>query len=693
MGKNMRVVQRIKSKLSSAMPVFTVLGTLGLAYGVYRADDARGGITGFAQGIPETASALESARVAAVHVEVGTEIEAGQLIATLDTAAVDGEVAVAHAEKGRIEAELRAQKMMFGRRLDVDRENIEREARKESEALLELTAESRVLDHEIDRVTKLVAEHQAVAADLAPLSLRRAHLASLTTEKPRTIGILERQLNAASRRRQDIDDEAMGTGAKLTAELLVVQRRIDLLERRRAGLVVRAARKGRVLSIEKQPGEVATAGEPLVKLVSASHRVVACVPERRALGIREGDAARLWVRGQRGAPLAARLVTLGPIVSELPPRCWPNPKLPIWGREITLAIDTPIEVVVGEAFDVMLDGTPAPPLPVNADATPVATKAGGPAADTAPSLTRFEPHLMTMPPALARRTRFEPSGILARPNEGRYLIVSDDTGIKNGTDDGRPWLFWMDGAGSVDAAPVPIQGVETIDDLESITAGDDGEIYVLSSQSRNKHDRRRPARSALLRLRPGHTGFTVDGEVHLAELLEQSPEHATSLGLANGTRDLDIEGMSFHGGALYLGVKAPVDAQGDAMIWKVASPKVLFGPGSEKRLQGAGLAAWGHVHLDLDVDGSTVRGGISDLLFDGDDSLVIASTPSTAEAAAGGLWRVPQAGGGALKPELVRRFPGRKPEGMSRSLNAGKLMIVFDAGSATPSFLEMPWPH
>ncbi len=685
----MLFAKRLKARLPAVVPLVTLVGTLGAAAAVYHGQDARGALVGVAEGRPEAIAALEVARITAIHVAVGEEVQPNQLIATLDTSALDGEIAIVQADKRRLEAEAKAERMLLGRRLDVDREVVEREARREQEDLVRVNAETRALDSEIERVTKLVVEHQAVAGDLAQLSLRRAQLASLAHEKPLTLGVLTRQLGAAVRRRNEVDESSSATSAKHDAELAVVQRRIDLLEKRRAGFFLRASRKGRVASLDKHPGETAGPGESIVKVVSASGNVVVCVPERGALGLREGDSARLWVRGQRAAPLVGRTVALGPMVSALPDRCWPTPKLPIWGREVTVAIDEPIDVLAGATFDVVLDGTPAPPLPPpNDTGVPVAKRAGGPDAPGA----RGEPRPMLVPPSLARRTRFEPSGVLVRPAESRYLVVSDDTGIKDGADDGRPWLFSMDGTGAVDATPIPISGVSTIDDLESITGGDAGEIYVLSSQSRSKKGWQRPARSALLRLRPEGSGFKVDGEVHLAELLEDVPERAVALGLANGTRDLDVEGMTREDGALYLGLKSPLDASGNAIIWKIASPKALFDRSSSASKRLEGISIWGHARVDVDLDGRVVPGGISELLFVDKDSLVIASTPSTAEGAAGALWHVEHARGGKLAAQLVRKFPNRKPEGLTPSLSPGNLMVVFDAGSATPSFLEMPWP-
>jgi multidrug efflux pump subunit AcrA (membrane-fusion protein) len=688
----------LKARLSMAVPVATVAGTFALAFAVYRSDDPHGGLSGFAQGVPEAIAALEPARIATVHVAVGAEVEAGQLIATLDTSAIDGAIAVARAEKVRLEADIRSERFGLSRKLEGDTESLERATTKEREDLHRASAEAHALEAEIARVGKLVADRQAIATDLASLKLRYAQVASIVTEKPRTLGVLARQLDAAVRRRGEVDAKGSVDAEKLEAELQVVDRRIELLEKRRADQSLRATRKGRVASVEKNAGETANAGEPIVKLVGTSSRVTVCVPERRSLGLREGEVARLWTRGQRGTPLMGRTVAVGPVVAELPARCWPVAKLPMWGREVTVAIDTPSDIVVGAAFDVALGGAPHPSPSSIEEGAPVA-KRGGSGTDVAnigPASASAEPRLMTVPPALARRTRFEPSGVLARPDENRYLIVSDDTGQKDGADEGRPWLFSMDASGTVAPAPVAISGVPAIDDLESITVGDGGELYVLSSQSYSRKGRRNTARTALLRLRKDGEGLKVDGEAHLAELLDQAPERAATLGLARGTRELDIEGMTFHRGALYFGVKAPVDASGSAMIWKVTSPKALF-DGGAKNLDAAGLTAWGHVRVDVTLDGTTLAGGISDLLFHG-DTLFVTSTPSIADGAAGALWRVDHverfasAHGAELDAKLVRRFVGRKPEGLSPSLKSGNLLIVFDAGSATPSFLDTPWP-
>ncbi|MCC6554512.1 MAG: biotin/lipoyl-binding protein [Polyangiaceae bacterium] len=696
----MITLRQITAALHGAAPALTMGITLGLAAYLHFGGDQRGRVVGFAQATTEAISPTEIARVASVTVAVGDVVIAGQVVATLDTSGLDAEIAVAEAEKARLDASVRAERALLEQRPTVGVEALQRELAREREEQLRVRAEEQALQGERARVRRLVDERQAILDDLTRLDLQHASVKAIADQKPRTIGLLESQIAAAKQRHKEAVTPA-ASPAELDADLLLARRTIDLLEQRRAGYVLRATHAGRVAGIDKQPGEVAAAGEPILRLVSAQNRVIVCVPERAALGLREGDGARLWVQGQGGSPLAGKALALGPLVTELPIRCRAAPSIPAWGREVTVALDHPVDLVPGQAFDVVFDSSSGAPSAAPAGESIAA--AAPPPAPPAPA----GPGIMIVPPALLQRTRFEPSGLLARPSERRYLIASDDTG-RDG-DEHEPWLFAMTPGGAVDPQPVPLTGVDKIDDVEALAAGDAGEIYLLSSQSYSRKGKRKPARTALLRLRPDGSGFRADGEVHLAELIDAAGAPiATALGLQEGTRPLDIEGLAFRGGALFVGLKAPLDDKDNAMIWRIATPRALFdgarARSDPKRLEDAGLSLWARVRVDVEIGGQPVPGGISDLCFFPGGDLAIASTPSTADGEAGALWRVdhgpiegaappnpPPSEARSLAPRLVRRFPGLKPEGLAPSLTPGKLMVVFDAGSATPSFEELPW--
>jgi multidrug resistance efflux pump len=678
----MELLRRAREALKTYAPLVSMVATLSLAAWLYVPGGARGRIIGFAQAETEAIASVELARIVAVHVDVDGQIAPGQIVATLDATGLDVEIAVAEAEQARLTAMISGEQARMEERITVDLEDLRRQLAKAREEHREASAEEQALRGEISRVKRLVEDRQASLSELTPLDMRRATIQAIVEEKPRTIELLRAQIAAAEGRHKRARDPANAAAAQVAADLALARQEIESLKHKRAGYVLRANRGGRVIAIDKRPGEIAVAGEPILRLVSTRGRVVACVQENAAVDVRQGDAARLWVRGQTGAPLTGRIVALGPLVAELPVRCRSAPTVPVWGRDVTIALDHPVELLAGQAFDVTFTPSSAPP-------------AAAPSAPGAPA----GPLPMSVPPALLARSRFEPSGIVPRAGEGRYILVSDDTGRGDG-DEHRPWLFAMSEGGAVDPEPLPITGVSEVNDLESIAAGDAGEMYVLASQSYSAKGKRKPSRTLFLRLRPEGRGFRVDAEVHLAELLEAAGTVAMAeLGLPAGTRALEIEGMAFRDGALYFGLKAPLDAQGNAIIWKLSAQRALFNMGgsavavAEKplSLEAVGLSIWARVRMDVEVNGAPVPGGISELLFLPDGSLAVASTPSTAEGAAGSLYRVDRPEAGSLSPRLIRRFPGLKPEGLAPSLSPGKLVVVFDAGAEAPSFLELPW--
>jgi multidrug resistance efflux pump len=676
---------RFREMLMKSGPWLTLLATLGLAGWIHFGGPgpAGGKVVGFAQGVDSTVASLEVGRIAVLAVEPGQAVTAGQVIASLDPGPIDAEIAVVEAEKTRLEALIPSEQAESMQKLDESVESLERDLAEAQEAYAQAKSQAQALETERSRAKKLVEDKLAVGEELAKLDVEYAAVKPVVDEKPRHIQLLKKQLEAARSRRErtvkTLDEKGVGP---LAGDLLVATAQLEQLKKRRADLVLRAPVSGRVTMIWKRPGDVVAAAEPLVTLVSAQNRVVACVPERQALRVSHGDRAKLWVQGgPSSAPLTGTTVALAPIVTEVSLRCRRVPNLPAWGREVTIELDPSAELVPGQAFDIDFDHSTAPPKPP--EPAPLASPA--PAAGDKPSVIK-------VPDKLKATSRVEPSGILFRPDLSRYVVVSDDTGFEQ-KDEHAPWMFTMDERGTLDPEPLIVSGVKELNDLESITAGDGGAVYVLASQGYSKKGKRRPSRTALLRLAPEGRGFRAEAEMHLVSLIEAAGQaEMAKLGLPNGTRELEIEGMTYFQGALYFGLKAPLDAQGNALIWKVADPKALF---SAPNLGATGLSLWAQARLEAEVDGRAVAGGISEILFLPDGSLLITSTSSKEEGTteSGKLWRVPSPAAGALSPELVKSFPGLKPEGLCLSASAGKLVVAFDTGASMPMWMEMPWPR
>jgi hypothetical protein len=372
-------------------------------------------------------------------------------------------------------------------------------------------------------------------------------------------------------------------------------------------------------------------------------------------------------------------MTLGPIVSELPPRCWPQPRQLTWGREMIILLDEPADIVAGAGFNVRLE--------------PDSSGSKGKAI-AAPTTKRTAiPRPMIVPRELLAISRFEPSGAIWVPRLARYVIVSDDTGLP-GRNDHAPWLFTMDAKGRVGERPLAVRGVERFNDLESVAAGPGSALYALSSQSYSKKGKRKASRQIFCRLVPEAEGYRMKGSVRLATLLDAAGSgRLASLGIGS-TRQLNIEGMTGIDESLLIGLKAPLAADGSALIWRMTHPERLLSSG---KLEDAGLALWGKVKLSVEVDGRSVPAGIAEILRLPDGSLVIGATASGIKPArqSGALWHVapPPSSGGRLQARRIHTFPDRKPEGLAVAPRPGHLVVVFDVDAGSPAWLELPWPR
>jgi hypothetical protein len=186
-------------------------------------------------------------------------------------------------------------------------------------------------------------------------------------------------------------------------------------------------------------------------------------------------------------------------------------------------------------------------------------------------------------------------------------------------------------------------------------------------------------------------GARAEASVKLAEGIDAGgAELLATLGLPD-TRGLDLEGLTATAtGGLLIGLKEPLDADEQAVIWQLARPGMLLASGD---VTGAGLTRFGAAPVKITADGASRAGGISELLELPDGSLLIASTASGTEPASqdGTLWHA-RGRDGLANPRMLHSFPGLKPEGLALRPDGAAIVIVFDTGAAPPQWMELPWP-
>ena len=292
--------------------------------------------------------------------------------------------------------------------------------------------------------------------------------------------------------------------------------------------------------------------------------------------------------------------------------------------------------------------------------------------------------MMSVSDSLMKQTRFEPSGLVWVTELNRYLIVSDDTGIKNQANEHVPYLFLMNVNGVVDEAPVVLHGIDQVNDLESITQVDSRTFYAVSSQNISKKDKRPQNREYLLKIHLTGGQFFVVSKVNLLSLIldQTSLQERTELGLTRYEQDgkpvLNIEGATYHAGALYLGLKEPSTGS-EAIIWKLNNVEQLF---HTQKLKSGQLVQFGTVALG----GGNKAATISDLMFDSQGKLWALSTIANVDNGdqMGQLVRIDRFSNGQLTARNMMNFPEIKPEGFC--LQNDELMIVFDRDQDTPAY-------
>lgn len=289
---------------------------------------------------------------------------------------------------------------------------------------------------------------------------------------------------------------------------------------------------------------------------------------------------------------------------------------------------------------------------------------------------------------LARTCRPELSGLAWVASLARYLAVSDDTGLLETTSWHAPWLFTVDEQGAFDEEPLVIEGLDALDDAESITPGPKGTFFLTTSHARNKKGQAKPARRQLLWLALEGRKLSVRGRLDLTEAKDTKGQDLTAL-ITGEEDELDIEAITFRDGALFVGFKAPLDAKGRAAIVRIEKIVEAF---AAKQVDPKSISIWARPLLEVPgPDGAATPEGVTDLLFLADGRLVLAANaPKSGKPDGGGaLWLLakPEA-----KPVMLHRFEGLKPEGLTFSPDGKRIVVAFDRGQDPSQWVQVPLP-
>lgn len=312
-------------------------------------------------------AAAETGRLAELPVAVGQRVKAGQLLARLDTTILEQEIAVAEARLKQLETEPAASAAQLEtdgyaeeRSFQADVSHAAAELENAQTAQATQAAELRSLQQEMQRQQGLVKEGLSRADRVEELSVKARSIAELSAVWPERMRALQARLQQAEARlaawrshhKPNATPESQARRLQpLRSKAVEQQHAISVLRAKLATARILAPADGEVVSVLARPGDVASSGTPILVLHGTGPRMlVAYVNERARL--QNGAQAVARRRSPAGEEFSTRVQRVGDNVVQLPPRFWQFPTLPIWGREVFLAVPESVSLDGGEALDV-----------------------------------------------------------------------------------------------------------------------------------------------------------------------------------------------------------------------------------------------------------------------------------------------------------------------------------------------------
>ena len=229
------------------------------------------------------------------------------------------------------------------------------------------------------------------------------------------------------------------------------------------------------------------------------------------------------------------------------------------------------------------------------------------------------------------------------------------------------------------------KGLDSIDDMESITEGPEGNIYIACSQSSASNGSPADERKLLVRLTRERTLVRLDKKIYLYDLLMQAAEKEKDLPWAqflvsgDDTKEINIEGIFSDKDSLSLGFLRPFKGP-NSVILRIADINKVFETGSLGPQQ---VELWQEV--DLRDDRTGIPTGISDLYLHNTHLYILSYVKSKKDGKKnkiGNLWRYDIINNKLLH---IMSLEDLKPEGITFNHHTNEFVITFDNGKKKPS--------
>lgn len=145
--------------------------------------------------------------------------------------------------------------------------------------------------------------------------------------------------------------------------------------------------------------------------------------------------------------------------------------------------------------------------------------------------------------------------------------------------DENPDSLWVIDDESQSTERWEVRGAEW-NDLEDLSAVDDHQFFAMTSHSRTKKGKLKPKREQLLLISRGATYFEAEQSWSLREEILSALEGLVDIETAEEASPdeggLNVEGLAYHRGQLFLGLRSPLTDRGEALMLRIENAQALL---------------------------------------------------------------------------------------------------------------------
>lgn len=431
----------------------------------------------------------------------------------------------------------------------------------------------------------------------------------------------------------------------LKTEWFDTQREIRLVEDRLKNLFVFAEVDGRVGAVNFKAGEKVSSFAPIVTLLPLQPTYVnGFINENLYSNLELGQPVE--VQGTHGKAVQGQVISLGARIVPIPERLLRIPSLHAWGREVLVQIPPNNTFLVGEKVSVrkIWSGSWMPLAQADEN-------------KRVDGKTITDPEVLEFPDEITEKFQPEISGMVYIPELKQFVMTSDDYPKD------KPFLMLMTVPGKVPRQVLSLEGLEKMEDIESISYHDSN-LYLLSSLTPTKRGKIKKSRQLFAEVKRRGMNFRLEAKVDLLQEIQNALGNTLDA-------DMEVEGHAIQGKDLYLALKNPTTS-GEILILKVAQFEKMFA-GLPLESGDVTIAR----RLQLVLPDKDVEVLVTDLIFVGDDIYLASSFKGKTGS---GIWRIDNATGAV---SLLQEFSRKHLEALGYLPCSHQIYGVFEGGHNT----------